>query len=170
MLKFIKKQKVGNWITLGALILAIVSSIIYGVHIGIKGGTFYGAAVDSLVACSVVSILLLAGVLVVSQFEFEGIIGRVVDILCDAVRIIVPALLVLGLINLIYSRVEGLAFIYFSAENIIASIQTPENLASAESGIASFVFYGITAVVAIIAAFFGIGKRGEKPADEAVAA
>ncbi|MCH5159016.1 MAG: hypothetical protein J1F33_07465 [Clostridiales bacterium] len=160
MLDFIKKQKIGNWITLGTLILAVVSAIVYGVHIS-KVGTFYGLTVPTLVITSIISIVLLVAVLVLSQFEFGGIVGKIVSIACDVMRVVVPALLFLGLINFIASRADGLGFLYGAADNIRDSIQTPENLASAESGIAGFVLYAISAVIGIVAAFFSVGKKEE---------
>ena len=54
---------------------------------------------------------------------------------------------------------EGLAYIYGSNSDILATIQTPENLASTYVAIAGFVLFGIAAIVGIVAAFFGAVKK-----------
>ncbi len=160
MLNFIKKQSVGTWITLGALILAVVSAILYGVNVG-GDGYFYGNTVTLLVVMSVLAILMLAAIITLSQFEFKGLLGKILDIVCLVFKILIPTFLALGLIELIGTRVEGLAFIYFSNPEVLGTIQTPANMASAHSAIASFILYGITIVVSIVAAFFGLRKKNK---------
>ena len=85
-----------------------------------------------------------------AQFSFDGIVGKVYGIVLDALRILIPLLLFIAMFAFISSRVEGLAYIYFS---------NPENLASATTAITGFVFFGISAFVGIIAAFFSAKKK-----------
>ena len=68
-------------------------------------------------------------------------------------------LLLLGLDYFVATRMEGLAYIYGSNSDILATIQTPENLASTYVAIAGFVLFGIAAIVGIVAAFFGAAKK-----------
>ncbi len=158
MLDLIKKQTVGTWITLGTLILAIVSAIIYGVGVG-SAGYFKGDYVVPLVVLTILAILFLAAIIVLPQFKFEGILGMIIDIVLDVLKIAVPILLGIAVILFIDSRVEGLAFIYFSNEDVLAVIQTPENMFSASNAITTMVMYFVTIVAACVAAFFGYHKK-----------
>lgn len=165
MLNFIKKQSIGTWISLGALILAVVSAIVYGVNVG-SMGYFYDNKVTLLVVMTVLAILMLAAIITLSQFEFKGLLGKILDIVCLVFKVLIPTFLALGLMELIGTRVEGLAFIYFSNPEVLGTIQTPANMASAHSAIASFILYGITIVVSAVAAFFGLRKKNKAESSE----
>lgn len=171
MLDFIKKQTIGTWISLGAFIMTLVSVIIYGVGVG-GAGYFSGRGVTSLVVCTVLALVFLVAILVLPQFKFDGILGFILDILVDMLKILVPLMLGIAVINFIGTRVEGLAYIYFSNEDVLSTIQTPENLFSAGNAIITIIMYFVTIVIACVAAFFGFRKKAktekseQKPAGE----
>ncbi len=160
MSNFIKRQKAGTWVALAALILTVISFILYNVNVAGKG-YFHEASIGEVVVFSVLEMVFLAVIIIVSQFRFKGIAEKAVNIVLDVLRILAAVFLVLALMNFINGRVEGLAYIYFSNPDILQTIQAPEtgNLASAQSAIAGFVLYGITWLVALIGAFFTIGRK-----------
>ncbi len=152
-MNFLKKQTISSWVTLLALILSIISSIIYGANVG-GAGYFNGMSNSTIVTASVFEVILLAVILVLSQIQFNGLIGWVEGIVLSAIKIVTVFLPVFALLAFVNTRIEGLAYIFFSNEDVLATIQTAENLSSANTAIVGFVFYGITTVVAAVAAFF----------------
>lgn len=157
-MSFLKKQTAGTWATFVTLILALVSFIIYLVNIGSEG-YFQNAAVPRAAMYSVLVIGILAAVLVLAQFGFQGILGKSVDILSDIMRIIAPVLAVAALMTLVSGRVQGFAFIYFSNEEVLQEVQTAANLASSHGAIASIAALSVTAVAGMAAAFFNLKKK-----------
>ena len=81
------------------------------------------------------------------------------ELISGVMRIAVPVLLTLCLINLISARAEGLGFIYFSNADVTLEVQTPENLSSATGTIANMICLAVSAVVAMAAAFFRLTKK-----------
>lgn len=154
----IKRQSIANWISLGTLIFALIGFILYAVNIG-SAGYFNGVTVSSLVTWCVIAMVLVVVTIAMAQFSFDGIVGKVYGIVLDALRILIPLLLFIAMFAFISSRVEGLAYIYFSNPDVLETIQTSENLASATTAITGFVFFGISAFVDIIAAFFSAKKK-----------
>jgi hypothetical protein len=55
---------------------------------------------------------------------------------------------------LVESRAQGLAYIYFSNEEVLAEVQTAANLSSASGAITSIALLAVAALVGIVAAFF----------------
>lgn len=163
MLNLVKKQKVGTWVALGALVLAIVSAIIYGANVAGKG-YFHSMAIAEVILFSVLAIILLAAIIVLPQLNLKGITKKLVDILTGILKILAVVFLTIALLSFIQNRVEGLAYILFSDPNIIDTIQAPDthNLQSAGSAIAGFIFYGLSMIVAIVSAFFVTGKKEEE--------
>lgn len=157
-MSFLKKQTAGTWATFVTLILALASFIIYLVNIGSEG-YFQNAAVPRAAMYSVLVIAILAAVLVLAQFGFQGILGKSVDILSDIMRIIAPVLSVAALVTLVSGRVQGFAFIYFSNEEVLQEVQTAANLASSHGAIASIAALAVTAIAGMAAAFFNLKKK-----------
>lgn len=155
---FIKKQSVGVWITLGVFILTLISLIVYGVNVG-GAGYFQNMGSGTVVGFGIFAILAVTAVLILSQLKFEGLVGTVINFLKGALLVVIPMLLIICMISFISARAEGLAFIFASNEEILATIQTPQNLASANSAITGFIFFGIAALTAMVGAFFNIAKK-----------
>ena len=154
----IKKQSAGVWVNLIAAILAVASLIVYGVNISSEG-YFQNATVSSMINYGIPAIILLVLVIVLAQLKLTGGAAAAVEIISGAMRITVPVLLTLCLINLISARAEGLGYIYFSNADVTLEVQTPENLSSATGTIANMICLAVSAVVAMAAAFFRLTKK-----------
>lgn len=154
----IKKQPVGIWFNIIVAVLTIVSVIVYGVNISGEG-YFKNASVGNLVAYCVIAIIMLAVVIALAQPKFTGTAAIVTEIISGLLRIAVPVLLMLCLVNLISARAEGLGFIYFSNADVLQEVQTPANMSSATGTIANMICLGVAAIFAMIAAFFTLHKK-----------
>ena len=156
-MNFMKKQTAGSGITFVAFVLSIVAIIVYNVNIN-SAGYFENATVPEAGMYNVFGIVFLAVILVISQFSLKGAVDKVLTIVSDVLRIGTPVFFIAALMKLISSRVQGFAFIYFSNEEVLHEVQTAENMSSAHGTIANIVLLGVTAVVAMTAAFFSMKK------------
>ena len=154
----IKKQSAGVWVNLIAAVLAVASLIVYGVNIS-SVGYFQNAAVSSMTTYGIPAVILLVLVIILAQLKLTGGAATAVEILSGAMRIAVPVLLTLCLINLIAARAEGLGYIYFSNADVTLEVQTPENLSSATGTIANMICLAVSAVAAMAAAFFRLNRK-----------
>lgn len=154
----IKKQSVGIWFNIIVAVLTIVSVIVYSVNIS-GDGYFQNASVANLVAYCVIAVVMLAAVIALAQPKVTGTAAIVTEIISGLLRIAVPVLLTLCLVNLISARAEGLGFIYFSNADVLQEVQTPANMSSATGTIANMICLGAAAVFAMIAAFFTLRKK-----------
>ncbi len=169
-MNFIKKQTISSWITLVAFILAIVCVAMFAAGAGTtaaKGLFNITGASGSIMAESVLEIVFLAAIIALSEFKLGGLIGDIIEWVVWALKIIVCVLPILALIAYLGERVQGFANLYFSDENIQATMQTPENLAAASQAIATAIIYGVTAVVTMVAAFFRPYKKVKATAEAA---
>ncbi len=157
-MEFLKKQTAGTYITFLAFILSIVSVILYNVNIN-ADGYFQNATVAGALTCNLVGIVILLVILALAQLPAKGIAGLILTLINDALRIIAPVIFIVALMQLLSARVEGFAFIYFSNEEVLHEVQTAENMASTHGTIANMVFLGLTAILAIVAAFFSTKKE-----------
>ncbi len=150
-----------------ALILAIVSFSIYGSNVAGEG-YFHGLSNDTVVVCSVFAIITLIAYIALSIFDFgDGIVGKIMSIVRSACIIAAGGLLVAAGITNVGDRVEGLGYIFFSDQNLLAEVQTEDNLASAYGAIAGTITYLIGWLFALIASFFKVGnERKPKAAAE----
>lgn len=168
---FIKKQGVGTWVSIGAVIVSIIALIIYGAalsagtNLTIASGSevFYEATraadavmLSTVVACSVVALVLLVAAIVLGQLKLEGIAAKLCDTIGGAFRIVAPALLIVALINFVYGSFTGLGWTFFSNEELEIY---PEAIAVGKQVIVGLIFFGIAAVAAIVASFFAIVKK-----------
>ncbi len=158
MKEFLKKQTVGNYIAAGAALTGLIAFILYLIN-GTATGYFKGTNESSVIVMSIFAILALCGAIALSQFKFEGKVGDVSNIGVGVLRVVGAVLLVASLILFISSRAEGLAFIFGSNKDVIAEVQTPENMSSAGVAIAGFVFYIIAWLASVVASFFKIVKE-----------
>lgn len=153
-----KKQSFGIWFNIVVAVLTLVSVIVYGVNVSGEG-YFKNASVSGLVAYCVAAVVILAVVIALAQPKFTGTAAVAADIVSGLLRIAVPVLLTLCLVNLISARAEGLGFIYFSNADVLKEVQTAANMSSATGTIANMVCLGVAAVFAMIAAFFTLRKK-----------
>lgn len=146
-----------------ALIFAIVSITLLcvGDSNTATSGLFGSTSITGVMTETAFEIALLVLILVFSDFQFKGVAGTVFQCIIWALKIIVCVLPALAVIGLLTARVQGLANLYWSDENIQATMQTPENLAAASIAINTCIMYAVTTVVAVVAAFFRPYKRNK---------
>lgn len=157
-MSFMKKQAAGTWATFITLILAFISVVIYLINIGGEG-YFQNASVAGMPLFFGIVIVMLIAVLALAQFSLGGMPGKVMGILSDLMRIVIPACVMAALMTLVSSRVEGFAFIYFSNEEVLQEVQTAANLSSAQGAIMSMAALAVTAIAGMVAAFFNMKKK-----------
>ena len=153
-----KQMSFGAWLTSVAAVITLASIIVYIINISSEG-YFQNATVTNLVFLNVVSLLAYAGAVVIGLLGLKGLFGWISNIVVGVLQIGAPVLLSYTFINLISSRVQGLAFIFFSNPDVIKEVQTPANMASAKGTITNMVFLGVAIVVGIVAAFFNTKKE-----------
>lgn len=154
----IKKQSVGIWFNIFVAVITFVSVIVYSVNISGEG-YFHNDSVNGLITYCVIAVIMVAAVVALAQIKLTGTAGTALEIVSGLLRIAVPVLLTLCLVNLISARAEGLGFIYFSNADVLQEVQTPENMSSATGTIANMVCLGISVVFAMAAAFFRLRKK-----------
>lgn len=171
MLNFIKKQGLGTWISLGTIVLSLVGLIIYAVALGvgkdlqIASGSelFYivdrpedATMITAVTTCGVLTLVILVATVVLAQFKFEGLVGKVCDVAIDVLRVAVPVLLLLAAIYLLYGSFTGIGWTFFSNEElaIADTAKTVGGLA-----IAGSVILALAGVVGIVSPFFNLVKK-----------
>ncbi len=157
-MSLIKKQSAGIWSSCITLLLAVISCVIYVVNVN-GSGYFNGASVPNAIRFAIIAIVILVVVLIVAQFEFRGVLEKVITIVMDGFRIVVPPLFIATAILLVSSRVQGFAFIYFSNEEVLQEVQTSANISSAHGAIATIIAFAVTAILGMIAVFFQLKKK-----------
>lgn len=170
-MKLVNKQGLGSWITLAALLFALIAFILYNVALGggmdllVASGSepFYqairpedSAMMSTVVPCGVLGLISLVLAVVLGQFRLNGIVGKVCDIVVGAFRIAAPVLLMAALLYFAYGSFTGLGWTFFSNEELAIY---PEATAVGTQVITGLVFFGISAVAGIVAAFFAITKK-----------
>ena len=170
-MNFLKKQGVGIWITLGTVLLSVIALIIYGVALGggmdltIAGGSqpFYeatreadSAMMTTVVTCGVLSLVFLAIAIVLSQFEFDGILGTVCNVAVGVLRIVAPALILCAFLYFVYGSFTGLGWTFFSNEELEIY---PQAITVGKQAITGAIFFAIAGVAGIVAAFFGMRNK-----------
>ena len=171
MLSMVKKQGIGTWITLGTILVSVIALIIYGAALAsgtdllIASGSqlFFekirpedSAMITAVTTCGILSLVFLVAAVVLAQFKFEGIVGKVCEVAVGALRIVSPALLLVALLYFVYGSLTGLGWTFFSNEELEIY---PEAISTGKTVITGLVFFGIAAVASIVAAFFGMVKK-----------
>ena len=154
----LKKQTFGSISTALALVLALAGLVAYHMNVG-GAGYFQGAAVHQANTLMILSLVALLAVIILAQLELGKVADKVLDIVSGLLRIAAPAGLAAAAMQLISSRAQGLAFIYFSNEEVLAEVQTAANLSSASCAITNVVLLALAAVVGVVAAFFTLKKK-----------
>ncbi len=153
----LKKFAFGGISALLALVLAVVGLIAYYINIG-SAGYFEGAVVAPAVMWLWLSILALVVVAALALLNLNGSIEKIMDIVSGALRIAAPAGLIASAMLLVEARAQGLAFIYFSNEEVLAEVQTVANLSSATCAIVAIAVLAVAGIVGVVSAFFRMKK------------
>lgn len=148
----LKKQTFGSISTLLALVLAVAGVIAYYVNVG-SAGYFENAAVPTAVTAFLLAVLALVVVVVLAQLNLGKVADKLLDVVSGLLRIAAPAGLVAAAMLLVEARAQGLAYIYFSNEEVLAEVQTAANLSSASGAIAAIALLAVAAIVSVVASF-----------------
>ena len=165
MKNLLKKQALGAYLTLGALVLAIVGLILYGATIaagnGVQvanGGEIYLQAKDfgGVTVLGIFSVVFLLAGCLIGQLKLQGIVGKVVDVVGYAFRVLAPVFLILTFVGFLNGTLTGLGWTFFSNEEleIYAAAKRAGTL-----NIVALVFFVLAFVVAIVSSFFKITKE-----------
>ncbi len=166
-----KKTGIGTWITLIAVVLAVIALILYAVALGagnkltIASGSdpFYDmarpedAAMRSVVLpCGIAAILLLVIAVAAAMISPKGTAGKACDIIAGLLRIAAPALLLITALYFLYGSFTGIGWTFFSNAELAIY---PEATAVGTNVIAGIVLLVIAAIVAAVAAYTEIQKK-----------
>ncbi len=153
----LKKLNAGSISAAVALVLSLVGLIAYYINVG-SAGYFEGAVVGSVALWGWLSVLALVAVIVLAVLDFGGIVDKILDIVSGALRIAAPAGLVASAMLLVEARAQGLAYIYFSNEEVLAEVQTAANLSSATVAIVAIAVLAVAGIAGVVSAFFRTKK------------
>ena len=145
----LKKQTFSSITTVLALLLALAGNIAYIVNVNAEG-YFQHASVSAASTLAVLALVSLVLVVVLAQLPLKSLAEKIVDLVSGALRI---AALIGAAMLLVSGRAQGLAFIYFSNEEVLAEVQTAANLSSASCAIAAIALLAVASIVAIVASF-----------------
>ena len=172
-MNFIKKQGIGTWISLGAILLSIIALIIYGAATGAGNGLEIASGSENfydfnrgpdlqmkslVVVCAVLALVFLAVAIVLGELKLEGIAGKVCGVASNALRIVAPALIIVALLNFLYGSFTGLGWTFFSNEELAIFAEATK---VGQQVIAGLVIFVIAAIATIVAAFFVMVKKDE---------
>lgn len=173
-MNIIKKQGVGTWLCLAALVLALIGFILYGAAVGkgtqliIASGSdpFYDMArpedaemVAKVVPFGIFSIVFLAAAIVLSQFKLDGVVGKVCQAVIGLIRIAAPAFILITMLYFVYGSFTGLGWTFFSNAELAIY---PEAVAVGRQVIVGVVFFALAFIVATVSAYFEIPKKESK--------
>lgn len=159
MKNILNKLGIGSYLILATFLLTIVSWIIYGAGV-LAEGYFHYVSVPFVILFNIFTLLCLALAFALTFFPKQNnILDKILPIVQSALLIGAVVFLMANAINIIGARAEGLAYVFFSNDDVSAEVQTAANLSSAKLSITGFVFYLVTWLVAVITPFFALGKK-----------
>lgn len=152
LLDFIKKQWIAFYASIVVIVLAIVSLSIYGSNAA--NAYFESSANGTIIALTVIAIILDVVVLIVSQFSFAKE-NKPVKYLIDIMLILISLFLVMAFMSFVSDRVYYIAVTYGS------DLEEGNQAAFDAVGqtIVGFVMYGITIALSIASSFFSVTRK-----------
>lgn len=159
-----RKLSVSSYISILSALVGLIGFIFYFVTKG-TNGYFYLASSASTIVFFVFAVLfiVLAIFLRVFDFKVEGILAKVLDLVPSVLSVLGSIFFALSAMFYISPKVEGLAFIFFSNADVIATMQTPANLLSSKLVLVTFILMLVACLVQVVSCFF-TGKKEEKKA------
>lgn len=145
----LKRASVGSWLNLSAAAFGVGAIIAY--NMSVSKGYFKDDTVSRLMFYSVTAVCFAVAAFLFDAFMGEGDKSFIIS---DLLKVLAPVMFTVCIFALISPRTEGLAYIFGSNEEILATIQTPENMFSAYSSIAGTVLFAAAAVMSAAGAFF----------------
>ncbi len=146
---FFKKQGIAFYALIVALVFAIVSVCMYSADVKID--YFFEVAADrAVLAFSSLAIVMIAAVLVLSQFEFAK--NPYVRIVLDIIAVLAAAFVITPMMQFIGSRVYHFGVVLGSD----LEKGNEAAFAAVNHSIVTIVMYGITLAVTLVGLFFNI--------------
>ena len=165
-MNFFKRLSVGAYLSLVTFVVGLVGLIIYLVNSSTGYYTNYLEPI--VVVLSILALLFACVTVFASLVKTDTLTGKIVEVVAQLLKIAIPAFLAICMMKFIMNRVEGFGFILFCDENIKATMQTAENMASVNGAITGIVFYLVAFLASLVGAYFSVAKKQE--AAEAVEA
>lgn len=148
-----KKVSANLIVTSLALLVALATMIIYGVSVS-RAGYFQGQDVSAVVIFGVVGLVFFLLSDALNIVCFDGIVGKYVKLVGVILKVVASAFFVLACMSFVEARIEGIMTLFFSNEDVLKEIQTPDNMASATLAITSIIMLGVSGLVGIVSSFF----------------
>ena len=148
-----KKVSANLIVTSLALLVALATMIIYGVSVS-RAGYFQGQDVSAVVIFGVVGLVFFLLSDALNIVCFDGIVGKDVKLVGVILKVGASAFFVLACMSFVEARIEGIMTLFFSNEDVLKEIQTPDNMASATLAITSIIMLGVSGLVGIVSSFF----------------
>jgi hypothetical protein len=141
-------------------ILVIIAAIIVYVVASNKAGYFKDTLVTSYVGMEIAAAACLLLTVIIAQFFVKGNAAtQALNLLTAILKLVAVALLMYTVVNMAANYVEGLAYLFFSDQNVLDVLQTPENMNSAYMIIASIGVAAVAWVLVLLSCFFGYKAR-----------
>ena len=152
-----KLLSLSNILACVTFILSLVALILYAVNVN-SAGYFQGVRADGLVLLLIFVMVFDLLIIARSFLNFEGILDKVLDLLVMVLKVLVPLFIMIAILKLVQSRVEGFGYIFFSNVDVAKEVATPANIASAGVSITAIVFSAIAVIAALVGAFISPKK------------
>ena len=119
-------------------------------------GYFNGGAIFNFPLYSIIIIVALFGSLILSLIN-KG--NRVMSVITGILQLVAVVLLAVCFLNLISDRVYGFGVLFFSNQDVLDTMQTPENMSSAYVAIASIAAYVVAWIMTIVRTFINDKRK-----------
>lgn len=161
-----KKQGFGMWLSLLAIIAAVVGYVIYGQAIVAGDGlliasgseafydtnaAYFEKMTTTVVPMTIAGIATLVAAVVLGQFK-----NKVCTVITSIVRIATPVLFMVALLGFLEGSFTGLGWTFFSNEELEIYA---EAIAVGQQVITALIAFAAAMVVSIFASFFAIKKN-----------
>ena len=168
-----KKQGFGMWLSLLAIIAAVVAFVIFGQVIvagdmlTIANGSepFYNSSLESYTnmvetvnLCAIAGMAALAVAILLGQFQ-----NKFFNIVVGIVRIAIPVLFMVALLSFLEGSFTGLGWTFFSNEELEIFA---EAIAVGEQTFIGLIAFAAAMVLSIFASFFAISKKVAKKVED----
>lgn len=114
------------------------------------------AMMSTVLTCGIIAIALFVVAIVLAQFKVEGVVGKVLECVVGACRIVAPALLIVTTLYFVYGSFTGLGWTFFSNEELVIF---DEAVATGRTVITGIVFFLLAAIADIVGAYFEVSKK-----------
>lgn len=175
---FVKKQGVAVWLSLVVIICAVVGVILYasalgsGMDLSIANGSqpFYqkgrnedAVMMATVVPCVIIALVALVASIVLDQFSSkEGMVGKVMGIAADVLRMGTPVCLFIAALYFVYGSFTGIGWTFFSNAELEIF---PQAIATGKKVIVGIIFLVVGGLISVVSSFFAMKKPAVVPAE-----